>query len=56
MHQEVEEEAAEADPDLARADKLAAFLSPRKLVERGARVLQKANLSPVPVSCLRLYT
>ena len=51
MHQELDEEpAAEADPDLEKADELAAMLSPRKLVVRGAHVMQKAHLSPVPVS------
>ena len=51
MHQELDDEpAAEADPDLEKADALPAMLSPRKLVVRGAHVMQKAHLSPVPVS------
>ena len=37
------------DPDLQAADRLAAMLSPRKLVVRGANVLGK-YCSPMPVS------
>ncbi|OLP79828.1 hypothetical protein AK812_SmicGene39841 [Symbiodinium microadriaticum] len=62
LPEEVEEEAAEADPDLARADKLAAFLSPSydikaaavamepDLAENAGLPIHPAEAAPVQIS------